>query len=236
MSAETSAEKRQAMIETQLVARGIHDPAVLAAMRAVLREAFVPPEWVADAYEDRPLPIAQGQTISQPYIVALMAQALLLTPHDRVLEIGTGSGYSAAVLGHIVAEVHTVERLESLASTTRDRLYQLGYHNISVHHGDGTLGWPPYAPYNGIVVTAAGPAIPAALREQLAIGGRLVIPVGKSSRCQRLVRVIRQSLTQFEQEALTGVRFVPLIGVQGWSEHEAAAPDRGPESQANDSP
>lgn len=221
MTTDPEANKRNAMIETQLIARNIRDPAVLAAMHAVPREAFVPPEWVEEAYDDRPLPIAQGQTISQPYIVALMVQALFLTPHDRVLEIGTGTGYSAAVLSHIAAEVHTVERLESLAASARDRLRRLGFRNIHVHNGDGTRGWPPYAPYHCIVVTAGGPSIPAALREQLTIGGRLVMPVGASSHCQRLIRLTRRSPTQMDQEVLTGVHFVPLIGAQGWSDAEA---------------
>jgi protein-L-isoaspartate(D-aspartate) O-methyltransferase len=233
MSTEPEAKKRNAMIETQLIARSIRDAAVLAAMHAVSREAFVPPEWVEEAYDDRPLPIDQGQTISQPYMVALMAQALLLTPHDRVLEIGTGTGYSAAVLSQIAAEVYTVERLESLATSARERLRRLGFHNICVHNSDGTLGWPQYAPYHGIVVTAGGPSIPAALREQLAIGGRLVMPVGTSLHCQRLIRLTRQSPTQMDQEELVGVRFVPLIGAQGWSDVEAR--EQEPETGSQDS-
>jgi protein-L-isoaspartate(D-aspartate) O-methyltransferase len=200
-------------------------------MRAVPREAFVPPEWVEEAYDDRPLPIGQGQTISQPYMVALMAQALLLTPRDRVLEIGTGTGYSAAVLSRIAAEVYTVERLASLATSARERLRRLEFYNIHVHNGDGTLGWPQYAPYHGIVVTAGGPATPVALREQLAIGGRLVMPVGTSLHGQRLIRLTRQSPTQIDQEELAGVRFVPLIGAQGWSDAEAREQelDAGPQ-------
>lgn len=234
MPTEPEAKKRDAMIETQLIARDIRNPAVLAAMRAVPREAFVPAAWIEEAYDDHPLPIEHGQTISQPYIVALMAQALLLTPHDRVLEIGTGAGYSAAVLSHIAADVYTVERLAALVSATRERLRHLGYRNIHVHHGDGTLGWPQYAPYQGIVVTAGGPAIPAALRDQLAIGGRLVMPVGTSSHGQRLIRLTRRSPTQLEREEIVGVRFVPLIGAQGWSDAEAHEQTRGTEPQGDE--
>lgn len=209
------AAQRQAMVETQLVGRGIRDPAVLAAMRTVPREAFVPVDWMDDAYHDGPLPIAEGQTISQPYIVALMTQELQLRPHDRVLEVGTGSGYGAAVLSCIAAHLYTVERLHPLAAAARQRLRALGFHNVQVLAGNGTLGWPEHAPYDGIVVTAEGPSIPQALQAQLAIGGRLIIPVGAPKR-QHLMRVIRQSETEFEQENLGAVRFVPLIGAQGW--------------------
>jgi len=208
------------MVETQLMERGILDPAVLAAMRTVPREAFVPVDWRDYAYYDGPLPIAEGQTISQPYIVALMTQELQLTPHDRVLEVGTGSGYGAAVLSCIAAHVYTVERLHPLATAARQRLRELGYHNVQVLAGNGTLGWPEHAPYDGIVVTAEGPSIPQALQAQLAIGGRLIIPVGTPNR-QHLMQVIRQSGTEFEQENLGEVRFVPLIGAQGWPDSPA---------------
>jgi len=179
MSNDPFADPRHVMVETQLMTRGIVDPAVLAAMRRVPREAFVPPKWRAFAYEDRPLPIAQGQTISQPYIVALMTQELKLTPHDRVLEVGTGSGYGAAVLSGIVSHVYTVERLQPLAVAACQRLWELGYHNVEVLAGNGTLGWPEHAPYDGIVVTAEGPFIPRALQAQLSLGGRLIMPVGE---------------------------------------------------------
>ena len=223
MSKEPFADQRHLMIETQLMTRGILDPAVLAAMRRAPREAFVPLEWRALAYEDRPLPIAAGQTISQPYIVALMAQELELTPHDRVLEIGTGSGYGAAVLSCIVSHVYTVERLESLAVAACQRLRELGFHNVDVLAGNGTLGWPQHAPYDGIVVTAEGPSIPKALQAQLSLGGRLIMPVGERDQ-QYLMRVIRRSETAFEQENLGAVRFVPLIGAQGWPEsYDSAA-------------
>ena len=220
MSNDPFAAQRQAMVETQLMVRGILDPAVLAAMRTVPREAFVPVDWRDYAYYDGPLPIAEGQTISQPYIVALMTQELQLTPHDRVLEVGTGSGYGAAVLSCIASHVYTVERLHPLAAAARQRLRELGFHNVQVLAGNGTLGWPEYAPYDGIVVTAEGPSIPQALQAQLAIGGRLIIPVGAPNR-QYLMRMIRHSETEFEQENLGEVRFVPLIGAQGWPDSPA---------------
>jgi protein-L-isoaspartate(D-aspartate) O-methyltransferase len=220
MSNDAFAAQRQAMVETQLMARGIRDPAVLAAMRAVPREAFVPVDWMDSAYHDGPLPIAEGQTISQPYIVALMTQELQLTPHDRVLEVGTGSGYGAAVLSCIASHVYTVERLQPLAAAARQRLQELGFNNVHVHASNGTLGWPEHAPYDGIVVTAEGPSIPKALQAQLTIGGRLIIPVGDPN-LQHLLRVIRHSETEFEQENLGEVRFVPLIGAQGWPDSHA---------------
>lgn len=222
------AEQRHRMVETQLVARGIRDEAILHAMRTVPREAFVPPDYRESAYEDGPLPIGEGQTISQPYMVACMTEALMLSQNDRVLEIGTGSGYAAAVLGCLASEVYTVERLETLAACARQRLRALGYTNVQVTYGNGTLGWPDQAPYDGIVVTAAGPSIPRILQEQLALGGRLVIPVGKESLWQKLLRVTRTSATAFRQEDLGSVRFVPLIGAQGWP----GDPERGKRSQA----
>jgi protein-L-isoaspartate(D-aspartate) O-methyltransferase len=221
MSVETSAERRQAMVESQIAARGIRDQAVLEAMRTVPREAFVRPELVEFAYDDMPLPIGEGQTISQPYMVALMAEALQLSATDRVLEIGTGSGYAAAILGCIVKQVYTVERLEKLYRLARRRLRKLGYHHVYVHLGNGTLGWPEHAPYDGIVVTAGGPAIPAALQEQLTVGGRLVMPVGAQPTHQTLMRVTRTSATAFDTEELGYVCFVPLIGTQGWASDKA---------------
>lgn len=230
MSHDPFAAQRRVMVETQLMTRGILDPAVLAAMRKVPREAFVSPDWIDFAYHDSPLPIAEGQTISQPYIVALMTQELHLTLHDRVLEVGTGSGYGAAVLGCIVSHVYTVERLKPLAAAARQRLRELGFNNVHVHAGNGTLGWPEHAPYDGIVVTAEGPSIPKALQAQLAMAGRLIMPVGDPTR-QHLVRVIRHSETEFEQENLGEVRFVPLIGAQGWPDsHAARASERATES------
>jgi protein-L-isoaspartate(D-aspartate) O-methyltransferase len=211
------------MVETQLVTRGIRDPAVLEAMATVPREAFVLPEDRELAYEDRPLPIGEGQTISQPYIVAFMTEALLLTPEARVLEIGTGSGYAAAVLSCIAKAVYTIERLDTLAAQAQHRLKTLGYANVQVRHANGTLGWPAQAPYDGIVVTAGGPKIPQALQTQLAVGGRLVMPVGVHPRFQMLTRVTRQRTGTLQHEKLSPVCFVPLIGAEGWEDDEEMA-------------
>lgn len=213
---DTGQELRQKMVHDQLLGRGVRNAEVLRAMGEVPREVFVPDKWREHAYEDTPLPIAQEQTISQPYVVALMIESLALFPEDRVLEIGTGSGYGAAVLSRIVAQVFTVERHQELALAAAQRFRLLGYDNIQVRHGDGTLGWPEYAPYQGIVVTAASPQVPGPLREQLAIDGRLVIPVGPSPTSQFLLRVERISETEVRQENLGGVRFVPLVGERGW--------------------
>jgi protein-L-isoaspartate(D-aspartate) O-methyltransferase len=209
-------QQRQQMVEQQIRGRGIRDPAILAAMAEVPRELFVVPEYRAQAYDDTPLPIPAGQTISQPYVVALMIEALQLTMADRVLEIGTGSGYAAAVLSRIAREVYTVERHQELVVYARERFLELGYHNVKVHHGDGTLGWPEHAPYNGIVVAAGGPQIPLSLRQQLAPGGRMLIPVGRHRERQQLVRITRHNEGHFKQEKLGHVRFVPLIGREGW--------------------
>ena len=209
-------EARAIMIREDLIGRGIKDEAVLRAMREVPREAFIAPELAAHAYDDRPLPIDEEQTISQPYIVAYMTEALELTPTDRVLEIGTGSGYAAAVLSRIVTTVYSVERLAKLATNARERLAELGYSNIIVHEGDGTLGWPEHAPYDAIVVTAGAPKLPEPLLAQLAIGGRLVIPVGPTSFLQMLFRVRRLYENDYRSEELCPVRFVPLIGAAGW--------------------
>lgn len=209
---------REEMIERQLKTRGITDGAVLKAMLEVPREQFVPSAIAEFAYQDSALPIAEEQTISQPYIVAAMAEALDLHSTDRVLEIGTGSGYAAAVLARIAGEVYTVERHESLARNAALRFYNFGYDTIHVLHDDGTLGWPEHAPYDAIVVAAAGPDIPKALLEQLAIGGRLVIPTGPMQSVQKLVRVYRVTEHEYQHEELEDVRFVPLIGEQGWKE------------------
>ena len=216
-------ERREEMVDVQLASRDICDPWVLHAMRTVPREQFVADYQQGHAYDDGPLPIGEGQTISQPYIVALMTQAVQPRPGDRALEIGTGSGYAAAVLATIVSEVYTVERLGGLANAARRRLANLGYHNIHVREGDGTLGWPEHAPYDAIIVTAGGPRVPAALLEQLAIGGRLIMPVGSAYRFQRLVRVTRMSGTGYDYADLEDVAFVPLIGEQGWRNAESAA-------------
>jgi protein-L-isoaspartate(D-aspartate) O-methyltransferase len=212
-----SAVLRARMIATQIEARGIRDQALLAALGSVPREAFLPPELEEFAYHDAPLPIAEGQTISQPYIVALMLAALQLEPTDRVLEIGTGSGYAAAVLSRMVAHVYTIERHAELARSAERKLAELGLANVSVLHGDGTLGWPAHAPYDAIVVAAGGPQVPEALLAQLAPGGRLVIPVGGERSLQELVRVTRSPAGSLVRESLGDVRFVPLIGAQGWT-------------------
>jgi len=222
MPADSFAEARRLMVETQVAARGVRDSAVLDAMRVVPREAFVAERLKPFAYDDGPLPIDEGQTISQPYIVALMTQAVRPRPGERVLEIGTGSGYGAAVLARIAADVYTVERLAGLADSARRRLADLGYGNVHVLHGDGTLGWPEHAPYDAIVVTAGGPKVPPPLLEQLAVGGRLVMPVGSSPRFQKLVRVTRTGAERYDHEELEEVAFVPLIGKEGWPEREPA--------------
>lgn len=216
-------KRRRQLIENQLKCRGISDPLVLAAVESVPRESFLSPEMAEFAYLDKALPIEMGQTISQPYIVALMVQALELKPGDRVLEVGTGSGYAAAVLGRIAREVYTIERHAELAELAARRLKEQGFGNVFVRHGDGTLGWAEEAPFNGIAVAACGPDIPQPLLEQLAINGRLVIPVGDLKELQKLVRVTRVSETDYRHEDLTDVRFVPLIGARGWQNHEPHA-------------
>jgi protein-L-isoaspartate(D-aspartate) O-methyltransferase len=205
------------MISEQLIRRDIVDPQVLAAFGTIEREQFVPRELLAHAYDDTPLPIGSDQTISQPYVVAMTVQALQLKGHERVLEIGTGSGYAAAILGSLVREVETVERIAALASAAADRLARLGLANVHVHHGDGTLGWPPGAPYEAIAVAAGAPRPPRALLEQLTIGGRLVVPYGDVAH-QQLARITRRDVNQFVEEDLGEVRFVPLVGAEGWPE------------------
>jgi len=207
---------RHRMVEDQLRARDITDERVLDAMATVPRELFVPAHMRAEAYMDAPLPIGEGQTISQPYMVADMAQALELKPGDRVLEIGTGSGYGAAILACLALNVATIERYASLAKRAREALEAAGIDNVTVITGDGTLGYPEGAPYDAIVVTAGGPRVPESLKSQLAIGGRLVIPVGRSRTFQELVRVRRITADAFEEERLAPVRFVPLVGKEGW--------------------
>jgi protein-L-isoaspartate(D-aspartate) O-methyltransferase len=222
--------ERQRMVERQIAARGIRDTRVLAAMSRVPRERFLREGLAEFAYKDTPLPIESDQTISQPYIVAYMAEALGLKGGEKVLEIGTGSGYAAAVLAEMAGEVYTVERYENLASSAAERLERLGYRNAHVLHGDGTRGWPEHAPYDAIVVAAGGPEVPASLREQLVIGGRLVIPVGPSVRSQRLVRVTRRAAHDYDEEELIAVAFVPLVGEEGWEEGaERPARARRPE-------
>lgn len=206
--------RRQEMVERQLRKRGIRDERVLAALLSVPRHEFVPPEFAAEAYTDRPLPIGHGQTISQPFMVAAMAEALELSGGECVLEIGAGSGYQAAVLSLLAREVHTVEMQEDLATQSAERLRRLGYGNVHVHVGDGTLGWPEEAPFEAIVVTAAAPEIPPPLAAQLANGGRLIIPVGTAEE-QRLLRVEKCGHA-LSTRPLYHCRFVPLLGQYGW--------------------
>lgn len=221
------------MVDRQIAARGVRSPNVLEAMRKVPRELFLPREIREFAYEDAPLPIAAGQTISQPYIVAFMTEGLALEGGEKVLEIGTGSGYAAAVLAEIAGEVHTVERIEELAGKARSVLEKLHYDNVRVIHSDGTLGLPAEAPFDAIVVTAGGPRVPETLKRQLKVGGRLVIPVGEDKRFQELVRVTRLSEEEYRTEDLADVRFVPLLGKEGWQEPTApAAEARGNEQAA----
>ncbi|HKH43848.1 MAG TPA: protein-L-isoaspartate(D-aspartate) O-methyltransferase [Thermoanaerobaculia bacterium] len=212
---------RREMVELQIAGRGVRDPRVLEALRTVPREAFVPERLAEFAYEDTPLPIDAEQTISQPYIVALMAEALELSPGDCVLEVGAGSGYAAAVLGRIAGEVWAIERHQVLADQAARRIERLGASNVHVVQGDGTLGLPEQAPFDAIVVAAGGPEVPPALVDQLAPGGRLVMPIGPDPRLQELVLVRKDDRGGFSREHLGGVRFVPLVGAQGWTEEEA---------------
>lgn len=207
--------KQQQMLE-HLQRRGVRDPAVLAAMSQVRRERYVPAELQEETYDDGPLPIGSRQTISQPLMVAMMTAALELSTSDIVLEVGTGSGYAAAVLASIAQEVYSVERLRELADEAEERLGADGYTNVHLRVGDGTLGWADHAPYDAIVVTAGGPCVPPALVDQLGAGGRLVIPVGSEQGAQKLIRVRKSLDGDVSEESLGDVRFVPLIGDQGW--------------------
>jgi protein-L-isoaspartate(D-aspartate) O-methyltransferase len=213
------AVQRAEMIEKQLRRRGVHDSGVLAAMATVPREEFVPKEFRQRAYEDAPLPIGEGQTISQPYIVAAMTAALHLTGNERALEIGTGCGYQAAIFSHLSRIVFTIESRSQLASSATARLDRLGFENVHVHCGDGTLGLPELAPFDAILVAAAAPAVPEPLRAQLSEGGRLILPVGDSEN-QELLRIERHG-NSFETRTLEACRFVPLIGYHGWKEPPA---------------
>ncbi|MDX1413135.1 MAG: protein-L-isoaspartate(D-aspartate) O-methyltransferase [Candidatus Promineifilaceae bacterium] len=213
---EAFAAQRERMVTEQIEGRGIHDPAILQAMRSVQRELFVADTYQIYAYDDTPLPIPNQQTISQPYVVALMIRALRLTPDANVLEIGTGSGYAAALLAQIAREVHSVERHRKLVSYARQRLTMLGYENVFVHFGDGTLGWPQNAPYDAIMVSAGGPDVPHSLKSQMVVGGRLVMPIGASERRQHLICLTRESETGYRRTDLGAVAFVPLIGEEGW--------------------
>ncbi len=218
MKTKDLSKQRMEMVEHQIKARGVRSRVVLDAMQTVPREAFLPEDLREFAYEDIPLPIAADQTISQPYIVAFMIEALALEGSENVLEIGAGSGYAAAVLAQIARDVYTVERIEDLADQAADTLRSLDYRNVHVLHGDGTRGWPEHAPFDAIVVSAGGPSVPESLKSQLKIGGRMVIPVGISANNQELVRVTRISKTRFSTEDIADVQFVPLIGDEGWKE------------------
>ena len=212
------AAEREGMIERQLRLRGIHEPEILDAFRAVPREAFVSPGYAHLAYGDHPLPIEAQQTISQPYIVGLMIEAAAIKPGDTVLEVGSGSGYAAAVISRIAARVVGIERQPELAEVSRERLARLGYDNVEIVEGDGTKGWPDGAPYDAIVAAASGSHVPESLVDQLKTGGRLVMPLGGPGWVQTLVQVTKQRDGSLRQSDLGGVRFVPLIGEEGWKD------------------
>jgi protein-L-isoaspartate(D-aspartate) O-methyltransferase len=209
---------RRRMVETQIRARGIDDPRTLDVFLKIPRHLFVTDELWPDAYEDHPLPIGSGQTISQPYIVALMTSLLELEGSEKILEIGTGCGYQAAILGSLAGEVHTVERVESLAENAKKNLTSLGCDNVHVHTGDGSLGWPDEAPYDGILVTAASPEVPPSLPGQLRMNGKLVIPVGE--RWRQILELWIKRPEGMEKKEILPVVFVPLRGEQGWQDSD----------------
>ena len=212
------AREREAMIERQLKHRGITEPMILDAFREVPREAFIAGNNVHLAYGDHPLPIEAGQTISQPYIVALMIQAAGIGLRDKVLEVGAGSGYAAAVISRIAGKVIGIERQHELVEVARERLQRLGYDNVEIVEGDGTKGWRDGAPYDAIVAAASGSHVPRPLVEQLAPGGRIVMPIGDPGWVQQLVKVTKNDDGTLVQQNLGGVRFVPLIGEEGWKD------------------
>jgi protein-L-isoaspartate(D-aspartate) O-methyltransferase len=212
------AAEREEMVRRQIAGRGIKGRRLLDGFRAVPREQFVPEDARALAYEDGPLPIEAGQTISQPYIVALMIEAAEVAAGDRVLEIGAGSGYAAAVMSRIAAEVIAIERHPELVRLARARMERLGYANVRIIEGDGTAGLPGEAPFEAILCAASGSHVPDGLRLQLSVGGILVMPLGEPDSVQKLVKVIRRGDREFEREDLGAVRFVPLIGAHGWAD------------------
>lgn len=209
-------ELRNKMVDAQLIPRGISDEKVLDVFRKVERHKFLPQDMQSSAYQDHPLPIGEGQTMSQPYMVALMTQCLALKGSEKILEIGTGSGYQAAVLAKLAKEVYSVERIASLAVRSRLLLQSLGYSNVNAKVGDGTLGWPEYAPYDGIIVTAAAPKVPNAYIEQLKVGGKLVIPAG--TMFSQVLTVIEKTGEGVTTKEICGCVFVPLLGKEGWRE------------------
>jgi protein-L-isoaspartate(D-aspartate) O-methyltransferase len=209
-------KQRERMVRRQIEARGIKDERLLKAFREVPREKFVPENVRDHAYDDGPLPIGSGQTISQPFIVAMMADLLELGPDDRVLEVGAGSGYAAAIMSYLAKRVYGVEIHQDLAEQARERLERMGYANVEIRHADGTLGLEEEAPFDGITAAAAAPRVPEALKQQLADGGRLVLPVGPDMGAQYLMKIVRTP-DGFEEEALDPVRFVPLVSREGWS-------------------
>jgi protein-L-isoaspartate(D-aspartate) O-methyltransferase len=212
------AAEREAMIERQIASRGIRDPKILEAFRAVPREEFLPKEYADLAYGDHPLPIEAGQTISQPYIVALMIEAAEIKPGDRVLEVGAGSGYAAAVMSRIASEVVAIERQPDLVKVAQERMQRLGFDNVRIVEGDGTRGWDTEAPYDAILAAASGSHVPKPWVEQLADGGRIVMPVGEPNWVQKLIKVTKGPAGKLITEDLGGVRFVPLIGEEGWND------------------
>jgi protein-L-isoaspartate(D-aspartate) O-methyltransferase len=209
---------RERMVQRQIAGRGLRDPLLLHAFRSVPREAFVPPCEARNAYGDHPLPIGAGQTISQPYIVALMIAEGGIAPGDHVLEVGAGSGYAAAVIGRIAGRVIAVERHPQLVAEARERMARLGYANVEIVHGDGSCGWAAAAPYDVILAAATGSHVPQQMVDQLAPGGRLVMPIGRPADVQRLVRVMKCPDGRLDRSDLGPVRFVPLIGQEGWSD------------------
>jgi protein-L-isoaspartate(D-aspartate) O-methyltransferase len=214
MSPYPRADERKIMVERQIAARGIHNPRVLAAMLEIPRHLFIPPPYDRAAYDDNPLPIGNGQTISQPYIVALMTELLHPKDTDNILEIGAGSGYQAAILSRLVRRLTTIERITTVANLARANLKSVGIDNVDIIDGDGSLGYPGNAPYDGIIITAATPGVPRPLIEQLADGGTLVAPVGGRD-IQDLITLHKKG-GSYTQELHGGVRFVPLIGQHGW--------------------
>jgi protein-L-isoaspartate(D-aspartate) O-methyltransferase len=212
------AAEREAMVERQIESRGIRDPKILEAFRAVPREAFISEEYADLAYGDHPLPIEAGQTISQPYIVALMMDAAEIKGGDTVLEVGAGSGYAAAVISRIASKVIAIERKGELVRVAQQRMEKLGYDNVEIVEGDGTRGWPDEAPFDAILAAASGSHVPKPWVEQLADGGRIVMPVGEPNWIQKLVKVTKGPSGKLITEDLGGVRFVPLIGEEGWTD------------------